>query len=195
MDGFQGSISMSIFAKIRNRLQHKALARQNKRFKEKYIDCGGENLSIVGGITCIKLLGGELIIGDAVTIYKDVKLSIVPAEENARLEIGNGSAIGDRTEIHVGESVKIGANTLITWNCCIMDRDYHRINSEKEVVKPVQIGNNVWIGCNSLIMKGVTIGDGAVVAAGSVVTKNVEPNTLVAGNPARVIKTDIVWMP
>lgn len=141
------------------------------------------------------MLGGELIIGDAVTIYKDVKLSIVPAEENARLEIGNGSAIGDRTEIHVGESVKIGANTLITWNCCIMDRDYHRINSEKEVVKPVQIGNNVWIGCNSLIMKGVTIGDGAVVAAGSVVTKNVEPNTLVAGNPARVIKTDIVWMP
>ena len=54
---------------------------------------------------------------------------------------------------------------------------------------PVRIANNVWIGMNAVILKGVTIGENSVVAAGSVVTKNVEPNTVVAGNPAQVVKT------
>jgi acetyltransferase-like isoleucine patch superfamily enzyme len=53
----------------------------------------------------------------------------------------------------------------------------------------VRIANNVWIGMNAVILKGVTIGENSVVAAGSVVTKNVEPNTVVAGNPAQVVKT------
>jgi len=53
----------------------------------------------------------------------------------------------------------------------------------------VKICDNVWIGMNAVILKGVTIGENSVVAAGSVVTKSVEPNTIVAGNPAQVVKT------
>ena len=101
-------------------------------------------------------------------------------------------AIGDRTEKHVGKDVTIGNGTLISWDCCIMDRDYHAIR-EKEVMKSIHIGNRVWIGCKAIIFKGVTIGDGAVVAAGAVVTKDVPANSDVAGNPAKVIKENINW--
>ena len=58
---------------------------------------------------------------------------------------------------------------------------------------PITIGENVWIGCRALILKGVTIGDGAVVAAGAVVTKDVPANCVVAGNPAKIIKENVVW--
>ena len=53
----------------------------------------------------------------------------------------------------------------------------------------------MWIGCNCIILKGVTIGEGAVVAAGSVVTKDVPPKALVGGNPAKIIKSDVFWKP
>lgn len=62
-----------------------------------------------------------------------------------------------------------------------------RINSKSNVY-PVYIQDNVWIGCNSIILPGVTIGENSVIAAGSVVTKNVNKNTVVAGNPAKVVK-------
>ena len=59
--------------------------------------------------------------------------------------------------------------------------------------KPVRIGNHVWIGENSMVLKGVAIGDGAVVAASSVVTRDVPPRCLVAGAPAKVVREDIEW--
>ena len=74
-----------------------------------------------------------------------------------------------------------------------MDRDYHSTLQESEVLRPITIGNNVWIGCRAIILKGVTIGEGAVVAAGAVVTKDVAPFMLVAGNPARVIREVKGW--
>lgn len=63
----------------------------------------------------------------------------------------------------------------------------------KEKSAPIHIGNHVWIGARATILKGVTIGDGAVVAAGAVVNKDVPPNTLVGGVPARIIKENISW--
>lgn len=104
-------------------------------------------------------------------------------------------SVGDCTEIHVGESVHIGSGTLIAWDCCVMDRDYHCIDGIKEHTAPINIGENVWIGCNAIILKGVTIGDGAVVGAGAVVTHDIPAHTMVAGNPARVIKSDVHWKP
>ena len=138
---------------------------------------------------------GEVILGDRVLLHQGVKLSAYGTETKAQIKIGSRSYIGDRTEIHAGESVEIGNGCNISWNCTILDRDYHKLCCEKEIIKPVKICDNVWIGCNSTILKGVSIGEGAVVAAGSVVTKDVPPKTLVGGNPAKIIKTDISWEP
>ena len=136
----------------------------------------------------------EIRLGRKVNIHRGVKLSVFGnAGKKAVLEIGDGSAIGDRTEIHAGESVTIGNGTLISWDCCILDRDYHKLESENEITNPVKIGNHVWVGCNVLILKGITVGDGAVIAAGSVVTRDVPAGALVAGNPAKVIRENVKW--
>ena len=132
---------------------------------------------------------GRITVGDRVLLHRFVKLSAF----GGNIEIGNNTYIGDRTEIHAGESVKIGNNVNISWDCNILDRDYHAFESDTEIIKPVTIGDNVWIGCRCLVLKGVNIGDGAVIAAGSVVTKDVPPKCLVAGNPAKVIKENVWW--
>ncbi|MBE7051922.1 MAG: acyltransferase [Ruminococcaceae bacterium] len=136
---------------------------------------------------------GEVSVGSRVFIHRNVKLSAYGAGEKARIIIGDRSYIGDRTEIHAGSLVEIGSGCDISWDCNILDRDYHKLNSETETIKPVKICDNVWIGCGATILKGVTIGEGAVVASGAVVTKDVAPHSLVGGNPARVIKENVSW--
>lgn len=138
---------------------------------------------------------GAIIVGRRVFLHRHVKLSASGAGEKAVIEIGDKSYIGDNTEIHAGKSVKIGSGVNIAWGCSIMDRDYHKFCSDKESVKGVVIENHVWIGCNCTVLKGVTIGEGAVIAAGSVVTKSVPPRTLAAGNPAKVIRENVTWQP
>lgn len=138
----------------------------------------------------------EVAIGKNVTLWNGVKISVCTTGNiPTHLSIGDNVSIGDRTELHVGDNLSIGDGTLIAWDCCIMDRDYHKINSMQEKTAPVIIGKDVWIGCNSLILKGVTIGEGSVVAAGSVVTHDVLPHSLVAGNPAKVIRENVQWKP
>lgn len=134
-------------------------------------------------------------IGKRVLLYRDVKLSVWGDDHNAQLAIGENTHIGDRTEIHCGQYVKIGCGCSISWDVVIMDRDYHKLNSHECVYKPVVIEDNVWIGCRAIILKGVRIGSGAVVAAGSIVTKDVPSGSIVAGNPARVVATDVTWEP
>ncbi len=160
-------------------------------YRGKFSSCG-KLLRVGKGVRVLKK-NCTIEIGDKVQLHRGVKLSAWGTEGQATIKIGNGTAIGDRTEIHAGESVTIGNDTVISWDCNILDRDYHKLCSDTEVIKPVTIGNNVWIGCNVLILKGVKIGDGAVVGAGSVVTKDVPEKALVAGNPAKIIKENVEW--
>ena len=133
-------------------------------------------------------------VGDRTVFYPNVKLSCVgDREKTAKLKIGKKCTIGDRTEIHCGDSITIGDEVLISWDCNILDRDYHSVDGETEKTNPVIVGDCVWIGCRSIILKGVTIGEGAVVAAGSIVTENVPEFTLVAGNPAKIKKKIKSW--
>lgn len=162
-------------------------------FIKLYFTHCGHLLRVEKNITILKK-NANIIIGNKVKLCKNVKLSAWGNLYHSTIKIGDNTWIGDRTEIHAGRSVEIGSNCNISWNVTIMDRDYHKLNTQTETIKPVVIGNNVWIGCNSTILKGVTIGKGAVIAAGSVVTKDVPPGTLVGGNPARIIKESVYWV-
>jgi acetyltransferase-like isoleucine patch superfamily enzyme len=103
--------------------------------------------------------------------------------------INNGAKISCFTKISVGEGAHIGPEAVL------MDGDSHAIApSTGPISAPIEIGDHVWIGARAIVLKGVTIGDGAVVAAASVVTKDVEAGTLVAGSPARYVR-DVTWTP
>ncbi len=113
--------------------------------------------------------------------------------QNAKLEIESGY-INGYSQIVCASKIRIGKDVAIAREVVIRDTDAHDILYEGyKKVKEVNIGNNVWIGAKAMIMKGVTIGDGAIVAAGAVVTKDVPEKALVAGVPAKVIKTNIEW--
>lgn len=132
----------------------------------------------------------QLIIREGFSIYYDGDIILFPG---ARLELGSGF-FNSNVKIRCHKQITIGNNVAISHDVTIMDSDAHRIYDDNYcMTKPVFIGNNVWIGSRSLIMKGVNIGDGAIVAAGSVVTKDVPPNTLVAGVPAKILKENIKW--
>jgi len=99
------------------------------------------------------------------------------------------------TVIHARETVIIGNNCMFGPGVVILDNDSHNTSIEPAVrrsgeinVIPVIIGNNVWVGMHSIIMKGVHIGDNSIIASGSVVTKDVPSNQLYGGNPAKFIK-------
>jgi acetyltransferase-like isoleucine patch superfamily enzyme len=101
-----------------------------------------------------------------------------------RVFINSGCKFQDQGGLTIGDDVLIGHNVVIaTLNHAFSPE--HRGDLEPQ---PVRIGNQVWVGANATILPGVTIGDGAIVAAGAVVTKDVAPRTVVGGVPAKVIK-------
>jgi acetyltransferase-like isoleucine patch superfamily enzyme len=132
----------------------------------------------------------KLIINGEVIISPGVRVLV---RKQAVLEL-ESVFINSDTSIVCCKHVKIGKNTTIGCNVEILDSDFHRlIREDFEMSKPIIIGSNVWIGSKAIILKGVNIGSGSVVACGAIVTKNVPENTLVAGVPAKVIKKDIHW--
>jgi len=78
-----------------------------------------------------------------------------------------------------------------------MDTSSHPLGFAGEIpetkIAPIVVEDHVWIGCRAVILKGVTVGTGSIIANNAVVTKDVPPRTMVAGNPARVIKEDVIW--
>ena len=112
---------------------------------------------------------------------------------NPELEIGDNSGIGMYSEMH--GAIRIGKNVMMGHYCLFYSRnhahsrtDIPMINQGFEEVRPVVIGNDVWIGSRVTILPGVNVGDGCIIAAGAVVTKSAPPYSIVAGNPARVVK-------
>jgi len=115
--------------------------------------------------------------------YSGVRLEVGPG---GRIEIGNGTYLNRNTLVHASKLVRIGKDCKISWDVIIMDSDMHAITGGQSD-KPVYIEDDVWIGCRVIVLKGVHIGRGAVIAAGSVVTKDVPPRTVIGGVPARVL--------
>ena len=131
--------------------------------------------------------------GYHINLHSPVKL--FADREGAEIRIGDNTRIHG-TCIHAYQSVVIGSNCLIAANCQIFDGSGHDISfpNVKDRIntagtsKPVIIEDNVWIGANSIILPGVTIGRGSVIAAGSVVTKSIPPMVIAGGNSAVIIK-------
>lgn len=128
--------------------------------------------------------GGVLRTG-GVVLFGGTRIELYPG---AKVTIGTGSFINRNTSILAETSVSIGDYVLIGWDVTITDTDEHDWPGLGTRTAPVAIGDHSWIGARSIVLKGVTIGEGAVVAAGSIVTRDVPPYTLVAGSPARHIR-------
>lgn len=111
---------------------------------------------------------------------------------NAKLVLGKNSFINSDCKIRCHKEITIGENCAISHDFTVMDSDAHYLNGDNHTA-PVHIGNYVWIGTRVAVMSGVTIGDGAVVAAGSVVTKDVPAGCLVGGVPAKIIRENVTW--
>lgn len=160
----------------------------------------GKNLNIEGKIL---IQGqGSIELGNNVTIYSHYAVNPIGGNrtvfqifEGASLKIGNNVGMS-HVVISAYDSVEIEDDVLLGANCKIFDTDFHSLDYEERVhgqdrkVKtvPVKIKKGAFIGADSLILKGVTVGEKSVIGAGSVVTKNIPSEEIWAGNPARYIR-------
>ncbi len=135
------------------------------------------------------------------------------SQHGGKIKIGNYSLLGEKSFVGSVNSVTIGDYASIAPYVTIMDNNNHPVQPDDRkiyqyapsgselrsykysVSKPIIIEDNVWIGTNARINKGVTVGENSIVAANSVVTKDVPKNSIAAGNPARIVKTDIDKLP
>ena len=128
-----------------------------------------------------------------VKIAAGVKISV---GVDGILSIGKESSININTQVICMNNISIGESVVISWDDLIMDSDFHQIQDEailKEISKSIFIGNNVWIGCRTIILKGTSISNGCVVAAGNVITgKNEEENCLITSMGIK--KHNISWI-
>jgi len=130
---------------------------------------------------------------------------LVVEKDDSRLTIGNNTLVGHNTIVDCAREIEIGDDVLISYQCIISDSDNHSLDHERRkgdlerwrqgghdwsdvACEPIKIKSGAWIGARSIILKGVTIGEGAIVGMGSTVTKDVPPFSVVAGNPARLIR-------
>lgn len=159
---------------------------------------------------------GRIEVGNDFLAYYNCKIS---AWGKGKVKIGDCCSFGSSIRIDCRESITIGNYVLIAWDVLMADFDGHPIDHEERaaemeyshritwpsfsglenkntgtystsfITKPIVIEDKVWIGARAIILKGVKIGCGSIVAAGAVVTKDVPPYSIVAGNPAKVVKT------
>lgn len=133
---------------------------------------------------------GKVFFGDDVVC----SMTVTPFTHSpeAVIKIGDGAFLNG-TRFGAAKSISIGSKCILA-DCRIMDTDFHSLRKDRHSkyapveVSPVYIGDNVWIGAQAAVLKGVTIGENSVIGFGAVVTKDIEPNVIAAGNPAKVVR-------
>ena len=193
---------MSTLAKIRKALDLPGwLKKSYKMSRFRRYARFGDNLDILSRSDCSAEQPGTITIGDHCRIYGRLQ-----TQGNGEIRIGNHCCIYLDTVIGSVESIRIGDCVIISNHVHIYDNNNHPTDPQvrrqmcmagfdgedwkwtRSQSAPIVIEDNVWIGEYAAVMKGVTIGEGAVVASHAVVTKDVPPYTIVAGNPAKVVK-------
>ncbi|MDR2054386.1 MAG: acyltransferase [Desulfovibrio sp.] len=166
----------------------------------------GRGVSAHGPVGLLRWPGGSIRIGAGVSLISSWRRATAATAgapvrlrvfgPGAAIEIGEGAQLTGSSVTARSTRIVIGRKVLLAPNCVVVDSDFHALWPPEERADnpgyandaPVVIGDYAWIGMNSLILKGVTIGEGAVVGAGSVVCRDVPPRCLAAGAPARVIR-------
>ncbi len=150
---------------------------------------------------------GGIDLGDQVEIWPMARIEAIEcATGQGRIEIGAGTIIHPFVHLGAATRIKIGANCLFASHVYITDHDHDWRDPSLPITKargllaaPVEIGNSVWLGERVMVLKGVRIGDGAVIGAGAVVTHDIPAHTVAVGSPARVVQRfDVArqsWVP
>ena len=162
---------------------------QNNIVKSTEATVSGTSISIEGAGNRLEIESG-VVLRNATVIIRGMCCSIF---------IGKGTSCGGMRLVNVGHgcTISIGANCMISDQVEIWSSDTHPIRTAQgEVINPeasVNIGDHVWLGSRTTVLKGVTIGNGSVIGMGSVVTRDVPANTVSVGNPNRTVRENINW--
>lgn len=141
---------------------------------------------------------GTIIFKGNASLGSGTKISI--DRETGKIIFGENFTITANTQIWSREKIEFGKNNLISWDNIIMDTDSHKIydtfsNKQLNVDKQIKIGDNVWIGCRCVILKGTIIGDNTIIGANSMVNGSYcdYKNVIIGGNPIKIKKENIYW--
>jgi acetyltransferase-like isoleucine patch superfamily enzyme len=148
------------------------------------------------------IIGNNVLINSSISHYSSLMIGrtkLHALSQTSKIIIGDNCGVNGSTVISRSKKIEIGKGTIIAGNCVIMDSDFHHIypienrwrsqEADDNVIdSEINIGDFVWIGLNCIILKGVTIGRGSVIAAGSVVVRDIPPMVVAGGNPAKIIK-------
>jgi acetyltransferase-like isoleucine patch superfamily enzyme len=162
--------------------------------KRKFSRIGG--VPVIWGIRNLIVYGPNISIGKNVIIvaadgYRTNLSSLKMGGREGRITIGDNVLIMNGVRVSSASSITIGDGCMLANHCYLTDADWHDIHDRTSApggTRPIVLERGAWVGDSAIVCKGVRVGENSIIGAGAVVTRDVPPNAVVAGNPARVVK-------